>query len=283
MLIKPNIIKATNPKKSQPHAVVAFLLGEGRISDDFSVSKEKDTDDHHVTLELKPKKDADQIKWLNISVNKDKNEIETMSFEDAVGNVTELNFKDIKFNTELDAKLFKFAPPKGADVTVLRWDVPSFDIVSEVNFQEVDNAVNQVKKEISTRYDFRGAKSEIQFENNEIKIIADDETKLRALKDILESKLTKRGINLKAVDYQKIEEGSMNTLRQVAKLINGLTKEKAKEITAVIKDTRLKVQPSIVDDQVRVAAKSIDDLQQVIQALKSKDVGVPLQFKNMRS
>jgi uncharacterized protein YajQ (UPF0234 family) len=161
--------------------------------------------------------------------------------------------------------------------------VPSFDIVSEVNFQEVDNAVNQAKKELSTRYDFRGSKSEINFENNEIKIIGDDDTKLRAVKDILESKLTKRGVSLKAVDYQKVEEASMNAKRQVAKLVNGLTKEKAKEIVTVIKDTKLKVQPSIVDDQVRVAGKSIDDLQQVIQMLKSKDVGVPLQFKNMRS
>lgn len=161
--------------------------------------------------------------------------------------------------------------------------MPSFDIVSEVNFQEVDNAINQAKKELSTRYDFRGSKSEIQFENNEIKIIGDDDTKLRAVKDILESKLTKRGVSLKAIDYQKVEEASLSTKRQVAKLVNGLTKEKAKEIVAVIKDTKLKVQPSIVDDQVRVAGKSIDDLQQVIQMLKSKDVGVPLQFKNMRS
>ncbi len=161
--------------------------------------------------------------------------------------------------------------------------MPSFDIVSEVNFQEVDNAINQARKELSTRYDFRGSKSEINFENNEIKIIGDDDTKLRAVKDILESKLTKRGVSLKAIDYQKVEEASLSTKRQVAKLVNGLSKEKAKEIIAVIKDTKLKVQPSIVDDQVRVAGKSIDDLQSVIQLLKSKDVGVPLQFKNMRN
>lgn len=161
--------------------------------------------------------------------------------------------------------------------------MPSFDIVSEINFQEVDNAINQVKKEISTRYDFRGTKSEIQFENNEIKLVGDDDTRLRALKDILESKLTKRGVSLKAVDYQKVEEGSMNSKKQVAKLVNGLSKEKAKEVIAVIKDARLKVQPSIVDDQVRVSSKSIDELQTVMQMLKAKDVGVPLQFKNMRS
>jgi cyclic-di-GMP-binding protein len=161
--------------------------------------------------------------------------------------------------------------------------MPSFDIVSEVDFQEVDNAINQARKEISTRYDFRGSKSEIQFENKEIKIIGDDDTKLRAVKDILESKLVKRGVSLKSIDYQKVEEASLSTKRQVAKIVNGLTKEKAKEIIAVIKDSRLKVQPSIVDEQVRVSGKKIDDLQEVIQMLKAKDVGVPLQFKNMRS
>jgi uncharacterized protein YajQ (UPF0234 family) len=161
--------------------------------------------------------------------------------------------------------------------------MPTFDIVSEVNFQEVDNAINQARKELSTRYDFRGSKSEILYENNEIKLIGDDETKLRAVKDILESKLSKRGVSLKSIEYQKVEDATLSTKRQVAKLVNGLTKEKAKEIIAVIKDTRLKVQPSIVDEQVRVSGKSIDDLQQVISTLKAKDVGVPLQFKNMRS
>jgi len=161
--------------------------------------------------------------------------------------------------------------------------MPSFDIVSEVNFQEVDNAINQARKELSTRYDFRGSKSEIQYEKNEIKLIGDDETKLRAVKDILESKLTKRGVSLKAVEYQEIEDASLSTKRQVAKLVNGLTKEKAKEIIAKIKETKLKVQPAINDELIRVSAKNIDDLQEVISFLKSNDVGVPLQFKNMRS
>lgn len=161
--------------------------------------------------------------------------------------------------------------------------MPSFDIVSEVNFQEVDNAINQARKELSTRYDFRGSKSEIQFENNEIKLIGDDETKLRAVKDILESKLSKRGVSLKAIEYQEIEDASLSTKRQVAKLVNGLTKEKAKEIIATIKETKLKVQPAINDELIRVSAKKIDDLQEVISFLKTKDVGVPLQFKNMRS
>src|SRR6516164_914343 len=117
--------------------------------------------------------------------------------------------------------------------------MPSFDIVSEINLQEVDNAVNQAKKEISTRYDFRGSKSEVSLDKEGIKIVADDDYKLKALKDILESKLTKRGVSLKALDYQKVEEGSMNAKKQLVKLINGLSKEKAKEVVAVIKDSKL--------------------------------------------
>src|SRR4051812_210713 len=107
--------------------------------------------------------------------------------------------------------------------------MPSFDIVSEVNFQEVDNAVNQAKKEIGTRYDFRGSKSEIVYENKEIKFMADDDYKLQAMKSILEQKLSKRGVSLKALDYQKEEEAAMGMRRQVAKIINGLPKEKQKE------------------------------------------------------
>lgn len=161
--------------------------------------------------------------------------------------------------------------------------MPSFDIVSEVNFQEVDNAVNNAKKEIATRYDFRGSKSDVIFENKEIKIIADDDYKLKAVKEILESKLIKRGVNLKALDYQKEEDASLGTKRQIAKLINGLTKEKAKEVVAAIKEAKFKAQPSIMDEQVRVTSKSIDELQEVIGFLKSKDLNVPLQFTNMRS
>jgi cyclic-di-GMP-binding protein len=161
--------------------------------------------------------------------------------------------------------------------------MPSFDIVSELNLQEVDNAVNQAKKELATRYDFRGSKAEIQLEKEEIKILADDDYKLKALKEILESKLTKRGVSLKVLDYQKEEEASMGAIRQVVKLINGIQKEKAKEISTYIRDLKLKVQPSIMDEQLRVTAKNIDDLQTVIQALKAHDLGVALQFKNMRS
>ena len=161
--------------------------------------------------------------------------------------------------------------------------MPSFDIVSELNMQEIDNAVNQAKKEISTRYDFRGSKSELALEKEEIKIMADDDYKLKAIKEILEAKMVKRGVSLKALDYQKEEEAAMGLKRQMIKLIKGISKEKAKEVVSLIKDTRLKVQPAIQDEQIRVTGKSIDDLQSVITTLKAADVGVPLQFVNMRS
>jgi uncharacterized protein YajQ (UPF0234 family) len=152
--------------------------------------------------------------------------------------------------------------------------MPSFDVVSELNLQEVDNALNQAKKEIGTRYDFRGSKCEITLDKEEIKILADDDYKLKAMKEILESKLVKRGVSLKTLDYQKEEEAAMGAIRQV---------EKGKEIIALIKEMKVKAQAQIQDEQVRVTSKSIDELQTVMAALKSRDVGIPLQFNNMRS
>ena len=153
--------------------------------------------------------------------------------------------------------------------------MPSFDIVSELNMQEVDNAVNQAMKEISTRYDFRGSNSELKLDKEEIKILADDDYKLGAMKQILESKLVKRGVSLKALDYQKEEEAAMGQKRQVAKLVKGISKEKAKEVIAMIKESRLKVQAQIQDEQIRVTSKSIDELQSTIALVKTKDVGLP--------
>jgi uncharacterized protein YajQ (UPF0234 family) len=160
--------------------------------------------------------------------------------------------------------------------------MPSFDVISEINFQEVDNAINQAKKELAQRFDFKGSKSEIGFENNEIKLVGDDDYKLDSVKQIVETKLIKRGVSPRSLDYQKVETGSMGVLRQVAKLQNGLTKEKAKEIVAVLKDAKFKAQAAIHEDKVRVTSKSIDELQTVIQFLRGKDLGVPLQFTNMR-
>ncbi|HYX39805.1 MAG: YajQ family cyclic di-GMP-binding protein [Pseudobdellovibrionaceae bacterium] len=164
--------------------------------------------------------------------------------------------------------------------------MPSFDIVSEVNLQEVDNAVNQTVKEISTRFDFRGSKSTIEFDKTEkkIKILADDELKLRSIHQLLEQKLVKRSVDLRLLDYGKQIEGSGNALRQEVTLKNGIDKEEAKKIIKLIKDSKIKVQAAIQDEQVRVTGKSIDDLQETIRTLRAaSEIGLPLQFINMRS
>lgn len=163
--------------------------------------------------------------------------------------------------------------------------MPSFDIVSKVDMQEVDNAVNQTLKEISQRYDFKGTKSEVTLEkeNNSIKVLADDDFRLKAIIDILQSKFIKRGISVKALQYGKAETASGGMVRQIITIQQGISKEKGKEINTIIKETKLKVQSQIQEDQVRVTGKNIDDLQEVIKLLKEKDLGVEMQFVNFRS
>ncbi|HBF36906.1 MAG TPA: YajQ family cyclic di-GMP-binding protein [Firmicutes bacterium] len=158
----------------------------------------------------------------------------------------------------------------------------SFDVVSKVNLQEVDNAVNQTTKEIEQRYDFKGCTTEVIFENGEIKILTSDEFKLRSVIDILQTKLIKRGVSIKNLDYGKVEGSSGSTKRQVVKLKQGIAMEQAKQIVKDIKTLNLKVQVQINNDLVRVSGKSRDDLQVVIQLLKSKDYQVELQFVNYR-
>lgn len=158
----------------------------------------------------------------------------------------------------------------------------SFDVVSEVDMQEVDNAVNQSIKEIGQRFDFRGSKSTINLENNEIKIVADDDMKLKNIIDILQNKMVKRGISLKNLDYGKVDSGSLGSVKQIVKIKKGIDKEAGKKVVAAIKGMKLKVQAQIMEDQVRVSAKDKDDLQQVIAELRQKDFGVELQFVNYR-
>lgn len=160
----------------------------------------------------------------------------------------------------------------------------SFDIVSKVDLQEVSNAVQQAMKEISQRFDFKGSKSNIDLDkvNNQITLIGDDEYKLKAVTDILQSKLVKRGVSLKALSYGKIEPASGGTVRQVITLQQGIPTEKAKEIVKIIKDTKIKVQAQIQQDQVRVVGKNIDDLQAVIKLLKEKDLGIHMECVNYR-
>jgi cyclic-di-GMP-binding protein len=161
--------------------------------------------------------------------------------------------------------------------------MPSFDIVSKVDMQEVDNAVNQAVKEIGQRYDFKGSKSEITMEKDAIKVLADDDYKLKAVIEVLQSKFIKRNISPKALQYGKVEQASGGMVRQMINLQMGIPKEKAKEIGAIIKETKLKVQSQIQDDQVRVTGKNIDDLQEVIKVLKAKDLDIDMQFVNFRS
>ena len=160
----------------------------------------------------------------------------------------------------------------------------SFDIVSGVNLKEVDNAVNQSKKEIATRFDFRGSKSTLDFDKNEklIKIIADDDLKLRNIHDILKSRFAARKISVKALDFQEPEKAFEGTLRQQVKLVQGIPQEKAKDIVRAIKETKIKVQAAIQEDQVRVTGKSKDDLQSVIHEIQGKDWQIPIQFTNYR-
>lgn len=160
--------------------------------------------------------------------------------------------------------------------------MPSFDIVSKVEMQEVDNAVNQAVKEIAQRYDFKGSKSEITQEKEAIKVLTEDDFRLKAIIDILQSKFIKRGISVKALQYGKVENASGSMVRQVITIQQGVSKEKGKDINNVIKESKLKVQSQIQDDQVRVTGKNIDDLQEVIQLLKSKDLGIELQYVNFR-
>lgn len=158
----------------------------------------------------------------------------------------------------------------------------SFDVVSQVDIQEVDNAVNQAMKEISQRYDFKNSKSEIQLGKDEIKIISDDEYKLETVIEILKAKLIKRGISPKALELGKVEKATLGTARVNAKIVNGIAKDKAKEIVSEIKNSKIKVQAQIMEDQLRVTGKAKDDLQAVMSMLKEKDFNIALQFTNYR-
>lgn len=159
----------------------------------------------------------------------------------------------------------------------------SFDIVSEVDMQEMDNAVNQTSKEIGQRYDFKGSSASITLENEtEIKLTGEDDYKLETILDMLRVRMAKRNVSLKCLNPGKIEAASRGTVRQTIKIEKGLSKEKAKDVLAFIKTLKLKVQAQIMDDKVRVTGAKRDDLQAVIQAIKGKDFDIDLQFINMR-
>ena len=159
----------------------------------------------------------------------------------------------------------------------------SFDIVSKTDYAEVTNAINQTTKEVSQRFDFKGSKANVELQGKDLMLSAEDETKLRNMNDILQGKLVKRGVSLKALDYEKIEPAAGGTVRQTVKIQQGIPIEKAKEVVKFIKDSKMKVQASIQGETVRVSGKDRDTLQEVISALKGKDFGIDMTFDNYRS
>lgn len=159
----------------------------------------------------------------------------------------------------------------------------SFDIVSQVDRAEIVNAINQTMKEVRQRFDFKGSKAEVALEEKDLLLTAEDETKLRNMNDILQQKLVRRGVPLKALEYGNVEPAAGGTVRQRAVIQQGIPQEKAKEIVKLIKDSKAKVQASIQGDLVRVSGKDRDTLQQVITTLKAKDFGINMQFTNYRS
>jgi cyclic-di-GMP-binding protein len=163
--------------------------------------------------------------------------------------------------------------------------MPSFDVVNEIDIQELDNAVNNSGKEIGNRYDFRDSKTEIEFNRKDktIKINTENEMRLKAVREVLTVHLIKRGISSKAVEYGEPEGTSHGGLKVIVSAKEGIDRDNAKKIVKIVKDSRLKVQAAIMDDRVRITGKKIDDLQETITLLKKTDIPLPLQFVNMKN
>lgn len=161
--------------------------------------------------------------------------------------------------------------------------MPTFDVVSEVDMQEVRNAVDQASREVATRFDFKNTDSSVELQGQEITLRSNTEVRLKALAQVLEEKLVKRNVSLKCLDQGKIEEATKGTARQTIELQMGISTEKAKAVNSAIKDLKLKgISSQTQGEQIRVTGKKRDDLQAVIASLKEKDFGIPLQFNNFR-
>jgi uncharacterized protein YajQ (UPF0234 family) len=160
----------------------------------------------------------------------------------------------------------------------------TFDVVSKVDLDEVKNAVNQAMKEIGQRFDFKGSVSKIELKDEaQLVLTSDDEVRLRAVVDVLQGKLVKRGVSIRSMEYGKLEPAAKGTVRQEVKILQGIPGEKAKGLAKALKDSKLKVQAAIQGDQLRVSGKNKDDLQEAIALLKKNDQGLDLQFTNFRS
>ena len=160
--------------------------------------------------------------------------------------------------------------------------MPSFDVVSRIDLQEVDNALNQTRKEVAQRYDLKDTKSEITWDEKQIVVTSADDFKVKAVVDVLQSKLVRRNVPIKNLDYGKIEPAAGSRARQAITVQQGIETEKAREIVKKIKASGIKVQAQIMEDEVRVSGKKRDDLQAVIQTLRGEDFGLALQFVNFR-
>ena len=161
--------------------------------------------------------------------------------------------------------------------------MPTFDVVSEVDMQEVRNAVDQASREISTRYDFKGTNSSIELSEKSIELHTESDQRLKALTQVLEEKLVKRKVSLKVLGYGKVEEAAKGTVRQTVTLNVGINQDKAKQIGKFVKDLGLKgLSHQIQGDQLRISGKKKDDLQSAISAMREHDFGIPLQFVNFR-
>jgi uncharacterized protein YajQ (UPF0234 family) len=158
----------------------------------------------------------------------------------------------------------------------------SFDIVSKFDMQEMNNALNQALKEIETRFDFKGSKSDIKLDKEELVVLSDDEFKLQNVMDILSAKMTKRGLSIRNLEYGKVEPAGGSTVRQRIKLKQGIDQDIAKKINIMVKDSKLKVSSQIQGDQIRVTGKNLDDLQKVMQLVKTANLPLDLQFTNYR-
>jgi uncharacterized protein YajQ (UPF0234 family) len=161
--------------------------------------------------------------------------------------------------------------------------MPSFDVVSEVDMQEVRNAVDQAQREVATRFDFKDTGSSIELNDQELRLHSSSEDRMRALVQVIEEKFVRRQVSLKSLDYGKVEDAAKGTVRQTLTLKAGISSDNAKKINKAIKDLNLKgIQSQTQGEQVRVTGKKRDDLQAVIAALKAGDFGIPLQFQNFR-
>lgn len=158
----------------------------------------------------------------------------------------------------------------------------SFDVVSKTSYAEIDNAINQTRKELSQRFDFKGSKALVSLHDKELIISAEDDTKLNNLNDVLQSKLVRRGVSLKALHYGVKEDAAGGTIRQIVEIQQGIPTEKAKEIVKFIKTLKIKVQAAIQGELIRVSGKNRDDLQDVMAELKKQDFDIDMQFDNYR-